>query len=87
MLLEDRNKYSVVHRALPLYPCLEAILAGWGHCPVCLGPILNIWLECVHFVCVRKVWAPRILMRVSKHEHIPPVLHALPWLPVSSRTE
>ncbi|XP_056439128.1 leucine-rich repeat-containing protein 69 isoform X2 [Gadus chalcogrammus] len=54
VLLEDRNKHSKVHRALPLYPCLEAILAGWGHCPLCLGPILNFWLECVHFLRVKK---------------------------------
>ncbi|CAL8297011.1 unnamed protein product [Lota lota] len=54
VLLEDRNKYSMVHRGLPLYPCLDAILAGWGHCSLCLGPILNIWLECVYFLRLKK---------------------------------
>ncbi|XP_068189644.1 leucine-rich repeat-containing protein 69 [Antennarius striatus] len=54
VLLEDRNRYSLVHRMLPRYPSLTAVLADGGCCALCLGPILTTWLDCVHFIHLKK---------------------------------
>ncbi|XP_026202870.1 leucine-rich repeat-containing protein 69 [Anabas testudineus] len=54
VLSEDRNRSSLVHRMLPHYPSLSALLASGSCCAVCLGPFLTTWLECVHFVNLRK---------------------------------
>ncbi|XP_071356693.1 leucine-rich repeat-containing protein 69 isoform X2 [Trachinotus anak] len=54
VLLEDRNRSSLVHRMLPHYPCLTALLASGSSCVLCLGPFLITWLECVHFISLRK---------------------------------
>uniref|UniRef100_A0A3B4U621 Leucine rich repeat containing 69 n=1 Tax=Seriola dumerili TaxID=41447 RepID=A0A3B4U621_SERDU len=53
-LLEDRNRSSLVHRNLPHYPCLTALLANSSCCALCLGPFLTTWLECVHFISLKK---------------------------------
>ncbi|XP_053190616.1 leucine-rich repeat-containing protein 69 [Scomber japonicus] len=55
VLKEDRSKSSLVHGMLPYYPCLTALLANGGCCALCLGPYLTTWLECVHFVSLKKV--------------------------------
>ncbi|KAG7500627.1 leucine-rich repeat-containing protein 69 [Solea senegalensis] len=54
VLWEDRNRVSLVHRMLPHYPCLSALLANGSCCALCQGPFLTTWLECVHFVNLRK---------------------------------
>ncbi|XP_055013595.1 leucine-rich repeat-containing protein 69 [Boleophthalmus pectinirostris] len=55
VLHEDRNKSSLVHKTLPYYPNLITLLAKGSYCSLCLKPILTTWLECVHFVNLRKV--------------------------------
>ncbi|KAK7899111.1 hypothetical protein WMY93_019964 [Mugilogobius chulae] len=55
VLCEDRNKSSFVHRTLPYYPNLITLLTKGSYCALCLQPILTTWLECVHFVNLRKV--------------------------------
>ncbi|KAJ0003312.1 hypothetical protein NQD34_008410 [Periophthalmus magnuspinnatus] len=55
ILHEDRNKSSLVHKTLPYYPNLITLLAKGSYCTLCLEPILFTWLECVHFVNLRKV--------------------------------
>uniref|UniRef100_A0A665U6A9 Leucine-rich repeat protein SHOC-2 n=1 Tax=Echeneis naucrates TaxID=173247 RepID=A0A665U6A9_ECHNA len=54
VLLEDRNRSSLVHRLLPHYPRLTALLARGSCCAICLGPFLTTWLECVHFINLKK---------------------------------
>ncbi|KAM7373157.1 hypothetical protein PAMP_008033 [Pampus punctatissimus] len=54
VLREDRNRSSLVHRMLPCYPCLTALLANGSCCALCLGPFLTTWLECVQFISLRK---------------------------------
>nr|XP_020462548.1 leucine-rich repeat-containing protein 69 isoform X2 [Monopterus albus] len=54
VLREDRNRFSLVHRMLPHYPYLTALLANCGCCALCLDPFLTTWLECVHFISLRK---------------------------------
>uniref|UniRef100_A0A3B4XQE3 Uncharacterized protein n=1 Tax=Seriola lalandi dorsalis TaxID=1841481 RepID=A0A3B4XQE3_SERLL len=39
---------------LPHYPCLTALLANSSCCALCLGPFLTTWLECVHFISLKK---------------------------------
>mgnify|MGYP000014688706 CR=1 FL=1 len=55
VLWENRNRFSLIHRRLPHYPLLTALLANGSCCAVCLRPFLTTWLECVHFVSLRKV--------------------------------
>ncbi|XP_062266329.1 leucine-rich repeat-containing protein 69 isoform X2 [Platichthys flesus] len=54
VLWENRNRFSLIHRRLPHYPLLTALLANGSCCAVCLRPFLTTWLECVHFVSLRK---------------------------------
>ncbi|XP_035039608.2 leucine-rich repeat-containing protein 69 [Hippoglossus stenolepis] len=54
VLWENRNKFSLIQRMLPHYPHLTALLANGSCCAVCLRPFLTTWLECVHFVSLRK---------------------------------
>ncbi|XP_041812007.1 leucine-rich repeat-containing protein 69 [Chelmon rostratus] len=54
VLQEDRKKSSLVHRMLPHYPLLTALLADGSCCALCLGPFLTTWLECVHFISLKK---------------------------------
>ncbi|XP_035848714.1 leucine-rich repeat-containing protein 69 isoform X1 [Sander lucioperca] len=54
VLREDRNRSSLVHRMLPHYPLLTALLANGSCCAVCLDPLLTTWLECVHFISLKK---------------------------------
>ncbi|XP_076611423.1 uncharacterized protein lrrc69 [Chaetodon auriga] len=54
VLQEDRNRSSLVHRMLPLYPSLTTLLANGGRCALCLGPFLTAWLESVHFISLKK---------------------------------
>ncbi|XP_039676104.1 leucine-rich repeat-containing protein 69 isoform X2 [Perca fluviatilis] len=54
VLREDRNRSSLVHRMLPHYPLLTALLANGSCCAVCLDPFLTTWLECVHFINLKK---------------------------------
>lgn len=55
VLREDRNRSSLVHRMLPHYPLLTAMLAKGSYCALCLDPILTTWLECVQFISLKKV--------------------------------
>uniref|UniRef100_A0A672YV23 Leucine rich repeat containing 69 n=1 Tax=Sphaeramia orbicularis TaxID=375764 RepID=A0A672YV23_9TELE len=55
VLQEDRNRLSLVHRMLPHYPPLTVLLASGSCCALCRGPFLTTWLECVHFISLRKV--------------------------------
>lgn len=55
VLLEDRNRSSLVHRMLPHYPALTALVAAGNCCELCLNPFLTTWLECVHFISPKKV--------------------------------
>ncbi|XP_047462018.1 leucine-rich repeat-containing protein 69 [Mugil cephalus] len=54
VLQEDRNKFSLIHMMLPYYPDLASMLANSSCCAVCLGPFLTTWLECVHFIRLKK---------------------------------
>uniref|UniRef100_A0A3Q3E7P1 Uncharacterized protein n=1 Tax=Labrus bergylta TaxID=56723 RepID=A0A3Q3E7P1_9LABR len=62
VLREDRNKSSLVHRMLPLHPFLTAMLANSSCCAVCLDPFLTTWLECVHFISLKKTIPVRALL-------------------------
>ncbi|XP_029022318.1 leucine-rich repeat-containing protein 69 [Betta splendens] len=55
VLREDRGGVSLVHRMLPRYPGLRSMLLEASRCALCPGPFLTTWLECVHFVSLRKV--------------------------------
>ncbi|XP_024863661.2 leucine-rich repeat-containing protein 69 [Kryptolebias marmoratus] len=54
VLREDRNRFSLIHMMLPCYPDLSALLAGSSCCAVCQGPFLTTWMECVHFISLKK---------------------------------
>ncbi|XP_068432217.1 leucine-rich repeat-containing protein 69 isoform X1 [Clinocottus analis] len=54
VLQEDRKRFSLVHRMLPHYPTLTALLANFSCCVLCLKPFLFTWLECVHFISLKK---------------------------------
>ncbi|XP_034560874.1 leucine-rich repeat-containing protein 69 isoform X2 [Notolabrus celidotus] len=54
VLQEDRNRSSLIHRMLPFYPSLVALLANNSYCVICLSPFLTTWLECVHFISLKK---------------------------------
>ncbi|XP_073318962.1 leucine-rich repeat-containing protein 69 [Pagrus major] len=54
VLLEDRNRSSLVHRMLPHYPSLTALLASGSCCELCMNPFLTTWLECVQFISLKK---------------------------------
>ncbi|XP_045915029.1 leucine-rich repeat-containing protein 69 isoform X2 [Micropterus dolomieu] len=54
VLQENRNMSSLVHRMLHHYPLLTTLLASGSCCALCLGPFLTTWLECVHFVNLKK---------------------------------
>ncbi|XP_022065368.2 leucine-rich repeat-containing protein 69 [Acanthochromis polyacanthus] len=64
VLQEDRNRFSLIHRMLPRYPSLAALLACGSCCAVCLGPFLTTWLECVHFVRLKKDMKMKTLLTV-----------------------
>ncbi|KAL2080441.1 hypothetical protein ACEWY4_024234 [Coilia grayii] len=53
-LLESSDKWSVVQRALALYPELASMLSEWGRCAVCHKPFLTTWLECVQFINLKR---------------------------------
>ncbi|XP_072227057.1 uncharacterized protein lrrc69 [Leuresthes tenuis] len=54
VLQEDRNKFSLIHTMLPHHPHLTTLLASASCCAVCRSPFLTTWLECVHFVHLKK---------------------------------
>ncbi|XP_063040815.1 leucine-rich repeat-containing protein 69 [Engraulis encrasicolus] len=54
VLLEKIDKWSAVNRSLPLYPELANMLSQVGRCAVCHKPFLTTWLECVHFLDLKK---------------------------------
>ncbi|MEQ2238605.1 hypothetical protein ILYODFUR_034867 [Ilyodon furcidens] len=64
VLLEDRKKFSLIHLILPLYPDLRNLLASSSCCSVCQGPFLTTWLECVHFISLKKDMNMRSLLTV-----------------------
>ncbi|XP_042290564.1 leucine-rich repeat-containing protein 69 [Thunnus maccoyii] len=64
VLREDRSRSSLVHRMLPYYPCLTALLANGSCCAVCLGPFLTTWLECVQFISLRKNMKMKSLLTI-----------------------
>uniref|UniRef100_A0A672YUR6 Leucine rich repeat containing 69 n=1 Tax=Sphaeramia orbicularis TaxID=375764 RepID=A0A672YUR6_9TELE len=64
VLQEDRNRLSLVHRMLPHYPPLTVLLASGSCCALCRGPFLTTWLECVHFISLRKVWFVSLIIPV-----------------------
>ncbi|XP_051519034.1 leucine-rich repeat-containing protein 69 isoform X1 [Myxocyprinus asiaticus] len=57
ILKESTNKFSVVSKALPIYPELQDLLSQWGQCALCAQPFLTTWLECVQFINLWKVFA------------------------------
>ncbi|XP_051729050.1 leucine-rich repeat-containing protein 69 [Ctenopharyngodon idella] len=54
ILQESTNRFSVVSRALPMYPELQDMLSQWGQCVLCSQPFLTTWLECVQFINTKK---------------------------------
>uniref|UniRef100_A0A3P8T0U7 Leucine-rich repeat protein SHOC-2 n=1 Tax=Amphiprion percula TaxID=161767 RepID=A0A3P8T0U7_AMPPE len=64
VLQEDRKRFSLIHRMLPHYPSLAALLACGSCCAVCLGPFLTTWLECVHFIRLKKDMKMKTLLTV-----------------------
>ncbi|CAM4632403.1 unnamed protein product [Leuciscus chuanchicus] len=54
ILQESTNSFSVVSRALPMYPDLQDVLSHWGQCDLCSQPFLTTWLECVQFINTKK---------------------------------
>ncbi|TNN85698.1 Leucine-rich repeat-containing protein 69 [Liparis tanakae] len=56
VLQEDRKKCSLVHTRLPHYPTLTALLDDCSCCAFCRKPFLGTWLECVHFINLKKFW-------------------------------
>ncbi|XP_008305017.1 leucine-rich repeat-containing protein 69 [Stegastes partitus] len=64
VLQEDRNRFSLIHRMLPHYPSLTAPLACGSCCAVCQRPFLTTWLECVHFISLKKDMKMRSLLTV-----------------------
>ncbi|KAM9340447.1 uncharacterized protein lrrc69 [Symphorus nematophorus] len=54
VLREDRIRSSLVHKMLPFYPLLTALLASGSCCALCRSPFLTTWLECVHFISLKK---------------------------------
>uniref|UniRef100_A0A8C7GUJ3 Leucine-rich repeat-containing protein 69 n=1 Tax=Oncorhynchus kisutch TaxID=8019 RepID=A0A8C7GUJ3_ONCKI len=65
ILVEDKNRLGVVHRALSYHPGLSLLLADWGSCSLCLQPFLTTWLECVRFINLRKD------MKMSRPQTVP----------------
>uniref|UniRef100_A0A3Q3M7R8 Leucine rich repeat containing 69 n=1 Tax=Mastacembelus armatus TaxID=205130 RepID=A0A3Q3M7R8_9TELE len=64
VLREDRNRSSLIHRILPHYPYLTALLASGSCCALCQEPFLTTWLECVHFINLRKDMKMRSLQTI-----------------------
>ncbi|XP_014331554.1 leucine-rich repeat-containing protein 69 [Xiphophorus maculatus] len=54
VLLEVRKQFSLINLSLPHYPELNDLLSGSNCCTECNGPFLNTWVECVHFVNLKK---------------------------------
>ncbi|KAG1947096.1 leucine-rich repeat-containing protein [Pimephales promelas] len=54
ILQESTNSFSVLSRALPMYPDLQDMLSHWGQCALCSQPFLTTWLECVQFINTKK---------------------------------
>ncbi|XP_070968703.1 leucine-rich repeat-containing protein 69 [Oncorhynchus clarkii lewisi] len=65
ILVEDKSRLGVVHRALSYHPGLSLLLADWGRCSLCLQPFLTTWLECVRFINLRKD------MKMSRPQTVP----------------
>ncbi|MBN3305647.1 LRC69 protein, partial [Amia calva] len=66
ILREQRCRSSVVP-VLVQNPSLQALLSQAGHCAVCSQGFLSIWLECVHFLNIKKD------MKVASSSHTIPV--------------
>ncbi|XP_069032589.1 leucine-rich repeat-containing protein 69 [Embiotoca jacksoni] len=64
VLQQDRNRFSLVHMMLPHYPCLMTLLGNGSRCVVCRGPFLTTWLECVHFINLKKDMKMRCFLTI-----------------------
>ncbi|XP_031710087.1 leucine-rich repeat-containing protein 69 [Anarrhichthys ocellatus] len=53
--VEVQYRSSLFHMMLRHYPTLTALLANGSCCALCLDPFLPTWLECVHFISLKKV--------------------------------
>lgn len=67
VLLEDRKQFSLIHLRLLHYPDLSNLLASSRCCAVCQGPFLTAWLECLHFISLKKV---RVLLYETHMKHM-----------------
>ncbi|XP_008420180.1 leucine-rich repeat-containing protein 69 isoform X2 [Poecilia reticulata] len=54
VLLEVRKEISLIKPSLPHYPELNDLLSSSKCCTECHGPFLSTWVECVHFVSLKK---------------------------------
>ncbi|XP_028255895.1 leucine-rich repeat-containing protein 69 [Parambassis ranga] len=54
VLRTGRDRHSWVHMRLPHYPCLTTLLANASCCAICFSPFVTTWLECVHFISLKK---------------------------------
>ncbi|KAK2921106.1 hypothetical protein Q8A73_000591 [Channa argus] len=77
VLWEDRNSSSLVHKMLSHYPYLSALLASGSCCALCSSPFLTTWLECVHFVSLRKL-QPTEKSSMMHRARLPPSNPTLP---------
>ncbi|KAI8481676.1 PREDICTED: leucine-rich repeat-containing protein 69-like [Branchiostoma belcheri] len=51
---ELKDRFSYMRKAIRHYPAIREMLAQASRCAMCDEAFLNTWLECVHFIDVRK---------------------------------
>ncbi|KAM6899352.1 uncharacterized protein lrrc69 [Xenentodon cancila] len=64
VLREDRNRSSLIHMSLPRYPSLNDLLASSSCCAICRDPVLSAWLDCVHFINLKRDMNIRSLVTI-----------------------